>query len=423
MTTLDTTALKTQLETISAKANEIYTDLKSRLDASDKEVKGALAKQDGLLQESIAKQAQEVAKIAEDLQSVKANLETAQKLDSAADELKYYNGSLKKSSKEAMDHFIAYLRSGLDQDIGKAMHAIMKKDLVVNDNPNGGFLVPAQMASFIATRPFEGDPMRMLARAETISSDALVVPLDDQDFGSSWIGETQTRTNTPNATLGELRIDAHEHYASVPVSLKMLEDSSVDIMRWVGDKLADRFARAEGITFINGNGVGRPRGLLTYANWSVAGTYQSNALERVNLGNATALTADGLVGLQNTLKQEFQGNASWIMNRTTYGRAMLLKDGMGQYLFNNIPNSAGVFQPGLLSKPVYFGASMPAVAANALSVAYGDFRQGYCIVDRVGMTMLNDPYSVQGFVVVKARKRTGGGVIGFDAVKIGVVAA
>jgi HK97 family phage major capsid protein len=194
-------------------------------------------------------------------------------------------------------------------------------------------------------------------------------------------------------------------------------------MRWIGDKLGDRFARAEGITYTTGNGVGRPRGILTYPNVTTAGVYQDNTVERINLGNASAITADGLIRLQNSVKQNFQGNSNFIMNRTTYGAVMLLKDGQGQYLFNNIPNSRGVFEPGLLGKPVFFGTTMPTVAANALSVAYGDFREGYCIVDRVGMTMLPDPYSQQGFLIVKARKRGGGGVINFDAFKIGVIAA
>ena len=68
--------------------------------------------------------------------------------------------------------------------------------------------------------------------------------------------------------------------------------------------------------------------------------------------------------------------------------------------------------------PVYMAADMPVAATNSLSVAVGDFKAAYQIVDRRGIRILRDPFTEKPFVKFYATKRVGGDVINFDAIKL-----
>ena len=72
----------------------------------------------------------------------------------------------------------------------------------------------------------------------------------------------------------------------------------------------------------------------------------------------------------------------------------------------------------LMGYPVLVAEDMPDVASDSLSVAFGDFRRGYMIVDRQGVRVLRDPYSAKPYVLFYTTKRVGGGVHDFDAIKL-----
>jgi HK97 family phage major capsid protein len=61
---------------------------------------------------------------------------------------------------------------------------------------------------------------------------------------------------------------------------------------------------------------------------------------------------------------------------------------------------------------------MPDIAADATAIAFGDFRRGYLIVDRLGVRVLRDPYSSKPYVLFYTTKRVGGGVQNFEAIKL-----
>ncbi len=75
----------------------------------------------------------------------------------------------------------------------------------------------------------------------------------------------------------------------------------------------------------------------------------------------------------------------------------------------------------LCSRPVRWASDMPIVAANALAIALADWQATYTIVDRAGITVQRDPYTVKPFVEYYTRKRVGGDVVNFDSIKIQVV--
>lgn len=316
----------------------------------------------------------------------------------------------KSSSAQAID-FAGYV----------VQNKIDLKAMSTQLNPDGGYLVMPTFGGIVEGRVFETTPIRQLATVESIGKGYYEEVLDDDEAGAEWVGERQTRPKTPSPQLKKLIIQTHEITAEIPVTQTFLEDSEINVEQWLANKVANKFSRSENTAFISGDGVVKPRGIITYPAWSTPGQYQANALERVSSGAAGAFTADGLIDLQNSLKEYYQSNAVFVLKRASFKTIFKLKDGNGNYLFNReLTRNAGVpFD--LLGSPVRFGDDVPAIGSGTLSLLYGDFRAGYKIIDRVGLRVLRDPYTERPFVVFATTKRTGGDVVNFEAIKIQVL--
>jgi HK97 family phage major capsid protein len=298
------------------------------------------------------------------------------------------------------------------------------KLLSVGQDPDGGFWVPVQQSNRIIMRMFEVDPLRQLAGQITISSDRLRMGVDVDDFDDSdthWQGEKTSIQTDGNPQTGEKQIVVHTLVTQPKMTQQLLEDAVINPEQWLADKIASKYERVEGAAFVNGNGVSKPRGFLTYPSTWVEGTAGVGNIEQVNMGNATALTTDGFTKVMYSLVEGFLFRGIWLMNRTTVRDAMLLKDGDGQYIWRQ-GLQAG--QPSIiLTVPVRMSTTMPVVAANALSVAIADWREAYLIVDRIGISTMRDPFTAKPFILFYTRKRVGGDVVNFQAIKIGKIAA
>lgn len=304
--------------------------------------------------------------------------------------------------------FRNYLRKGMDA----GLEQISTKALSVGSDADGGYLVTPHMSQTIVKSVFETSPLRQIASVETISSDALEL-IDDHDQASAgWTSETGSITETSTPQIAKRNIPTHELYAQPKATQKLVDDAAIDIEAWLSDKIADIFARKENTAFIAGDGVGQPRGILTYA----AGT-SWNQIEQVNSGSSGAVTADGVINLFYALKDAYSRNATFLMNRTTVQAVRLLKEATtNQYLWQ--PGLAAGAPDTLMGVPVMMASDMPIAAANSLSIAVGDFRAAYQIVDRLGVRILRDPFTEKPFVKFYATKRTGGDVINFEALKL-----
>jgi len=304
--------------------------------------------------------------------------------------------------------FRNYLRKGMDA----GLEALQSKALSVTSDPDGGYLVTPQMSTTIVKSVFETSPMRQIAAVETISSDALELIDDHDQAAAGWTSETGSISETSTPVIAKRNIATHELYAQPKATQKLVDDAAIDIEAWLADKIADIFARKENTAFVAGNGVGCPRGILSYA----AGS-SWNQIQQVNSGTNGAVTADGLINLFYALKDEYSRNASFLMNRTTVQAVRLLKEATtNQYLWQ--PGLAAGAPDTLMGVPVMMAADMPTAATNSLSVAVGDFKRAYQIVDRKGITILRDPFTEKPFVKFYATKRVGGDVINFEAVKL-----
>lgn len=311
--------------------------------------------------------------------------------------------------KQAFDKF---LRKG-DEIIG----ADEKKALSVGTDPDGGYVVHPDMSGAIVTKVFETSPMRAFASIQVISTDALEGLYDLEEAASGWVGETDARAETGTPQLGKWRIPVHELYAKPKATQKILDDAEINMEAWLATKVSEKFARDEAAAFVNGSGVNKPRGFLTYPD----GTTLPGTIERINTGANGAFAAapnggDALIDALYGLKAQYRANATWFMNRATTKLARKLKDSDGAYLWS--PGIAAGQPASLLGYPIAAFEDMPNPATGSLSIAVGDMRAAYQIVDRVGIRTLRDPFSAKPYVEFYTTKRVGGDVINFEAIKL-----
>jgi HK97 family phage major capsid protein len=340
-------------------------------------------------------------------------IETAVKRPGNGGDSKDGNKGDSKEQKEYNSAFKNYLRKGNESNLGELQAKAVS--MLVGSEPDGGYFVTPQMSSQIITKVFETSPIRALATVETIGTDSLDIMTDFNQITSGWTGEASTRSQTNTPAVGKKQIIAHEIYANLQATQKLLDDANVDIESWLSGKAADNFARTENTAFVSGTGVAQPRGFTTYPSGTTIGTQ----IEQVGSGNAGAFSFDGLIGLQAALKEPYQNGAAFLMTRTSVGLVRKLKDGQGHYIWQ--PNAQAGQPDSLLGKPVYMAADMAEAAAASLSAAYGNFKAGYTIVDRVGIRTLRDPFTNKPFVIFYVTKRVGGDVTNSEALKLQIL--
>ena len=395
------------------KINPTLVELRSEID-----VLKASQPKDVVTEEKHKRMADEITAKVADLQAKQAKLEAAMNRP-GADDAKGINAEVEAKHRDA---FRAYMAYGKADGLKETGEGIEIKSMSTDVNPDGGYLVRPELSQTIVTRIFETSPLRQVANVERTGSKSIDILIDDQEAAARWIGEGASGGSTDTPQIGQKVIAAHKIEASPQMTTEMIEDAYLDVEGWLARKVADKFARTQNSTFVTGNGVGQPRGFLTYPAWSAAGVYERDKIEQVNMGSAAALNADGLIELQNALKEGYQGNAVFGMKRTTFGAALQLK-GSDNYFFSPVLLANGQASIQLLGRPVVFMDDMPAIAANALSVVYADFSMAYTILDRVGLQVLRDPFTNKGFVTYYTTQRVGGDVTSFDAIKIGKVAS
>lgn len=297
----------------------------------------------------------------------------------------------------------------------KSLQGADIKAMTVGADPEGGYLVTPAVGGIITGVVFETSPMRAIANVETISTDAIEYPRDDDEAASGWVGEQEDRPETTAPKAGMQRVPVHELYAMPKITQKLLEDSAFNVEVWLGRKIGDKFGRTEATAFVSGSGVKRPRGFVTYASGTFAAG-GSGKIEQVSAATAGAVAFDDLINTLTALKEYYLAGATWLMQRGTVGKVMLLKDGDGQYLWQN--NTQAGKPSVLLGYEVRQAADMDAVGVSKMPVAFGNFKMGYTIVDRVGISTLRDPYTAKPFVQFYTRKRVGGDVTNFEAIKL-----
>lgn len=310
--------------------------------------------------------------------------------------------------------FGAYLRSGDDDGLrgldleGKALSSSVAAD--------GGYLVDPQTADQINTRLASTASIRAIANVVAVDATSYDVLIDHTELGAGWATETDPATETGTPQIDRISIPLHELSALPKASQRLLDDSAFDIEGWLAGRIAHKFARSEATAFVNGDGIDKPTGLLSYPLIDNA-TWSWGSLGYVVTGAAGDIPdGDPIVELVYALDAEYRANATFVMNSKTAGTIRKLKDADGRFLWSD---GLAQGEPArLMGYPVLIAEDMPDVADGAAAIAFGDFNAGYTVAERPDLRVLRDPFSAKPHVLFYATKRVGGAVSDFAAVKL-----
>ncbi|MBM3926960.1 MAG: phage major capsid protein [Sphingomonadales bacterium] len=334
-------------------------------------------------------------------------------------------GKVAPSDPEYSNAFASFMRAGGREDEFK-LNAEQKKGpraaMSEGVPADGGLLTPVEWDRTISGRLKLITPMRSESTVITISKAGFTKLFTDRAVGSGWVGETASRPATATPQFTALAFGLGQLYANAAASQDVLDDAEIDLENWLTGEIETEFSRQEGIAFVAGDGVNKPFGFLNYATGGTAAArHPWGAIEVVNSGAADKFTTDGVVDAVYKLPAVYTPNAKFFTNRTSLGAIRKLKDGQGNYIWQ--PTFVAGQPSTLAGYPVVDMPDMPTAAANALAMAFGDMRETYLVIDRIGFRVLRDPYTNKPYICFYCTKRVGGGVKNPDAMKIIKVAA
>ncbi len=301
------------------------------------------------------------------------------------------------------------------------LHESETKSLSAGHDPDGGYLIPQDLSNRIIEDITDHSTMRQLAQVIEISTDAVEMLADKGGADVGWVAETAERPETSTPELIKIRIPVHELYAKPRATQKLLDDARIDVESWLAGKIGHKMSELENRAFIQGDGGGKPKGFLDYQvnfdNNPAWGSLQGIKTGR-NGGFGEASGGDLLIDIVNSLNPHYLNGSSWLMSRLAVGEVRKLKDKNNNYLWQNGLN--GDFSPTLLGYPVAISDDMPNPSADhpTCSIAFGNFKEGYQIVDRQGTRVMRDPFSSKPYVEFYTTRRVGGDVVNFNAIKL-----
>ncbi|MCA0400592.1 MAG: phage major capsid protein [Proteobacteria bacterium] len=311
--------------------------------------------------------------------------------------------------------FNTYIRTGQ----ADPMRMIEAKALNGALAPDSGYLLPTEAEASVLSRMAALSPMRAIASVRPLANPSLRKAVYPNGANVGWSSQTLPSNAVTASNYSEISFPTMEVYAQPAATQAMLDDAAVDVESWIGDEIVYSFSEAESAAFISGDGTNRPKGLLTYptvadASWSWGNLGMIST--GVSAGFPASNPSDVLIDFAHALRSGYRQNASFLMNRKAQGVVRKFKDTTGNYLWSPPVVAGG--RSTLMNYPVLESEDMPDIAANSLSVAFGDFRRGYLIVDRIGIRTLRDPFSAKPHVLFYTTKRVGGGVQDFEAIKL-----
>jgi HK97 family phage major capsid protein len=328
-------------------------------------------------------------------------------------------GAQSDLSEDQAEHkkaFNAFLRKG-DVD---GLRDIQKKAMNSLSDPDGGYLVLPEMDMAIDRVAPAISAMFRLANVVTIGSNQWKKVVKTSGLAMRRVDDGSTGGETDNPHYSEIKIDVFTAEVEPWVYNETLEDSFVNLEADLANEAAIGFSEGAGVEFISGNGVGKSRGITAYTNvanssytWGNVGYIASGAAGAF----AASAPADRIVALQHSLKAQYRPGAVFLTNDSTLALMRQFKDGSGSYYLWNPDPSAG-FGGRFLGSPVEIDDNIAAVGAGSFSLAYGNFKRGYTIVNRAGTTVIRDNITAKGKTKFNFRRRFGAGITNYEAIKL-----
>jgi len=279
--------------------------------------------------------------------------------------------------------------------------------LQIGTDSEGGYLVPDEYERTLVQALEEENVFRRLAHVIQTSTGDRKIPLVASKGTASWIDEEGAYLESDDS-FGQISIGAYKLGTMIKVSEELLNDSVFDIESYIANEFTRRIGAREEESFINGDGTGKPIGILNATGGAEVG---------VTTTSSTTLTADNLIDLFYSLRVPYRRKAVWLLNDSTIQIIRKLKDGNGQYLWQ--PSLVANTPDTILGRPIVSSSYMPAVDAGNKTVAFGDFSY-YWIADRQGRSFkrLDELFAATGQVGFRGSERVDGKLILPEAIKV-----
>ena len=268
---------------------------------------------------------------------------------------------------------------------------------------SGGYLVPDTYENRLVEGLAEKNIFRRIARTVPVTH-RLRIPQVLSTGAAEWVPEN-TFVPIEDVTFGEIEITPHKIGTLALVTDELLEDSGFDLEAFINTMISERIGDCEEIAFIDGNGVGKPLGLLSQAQVGVVS-------ERVG-----TLVLDDLVDMQHSIKTPYRDNAVWLMSEEARVRLQQLWLLHGRAVWEK---SAVDGEPDmLLGKKMYISKNMPDVAPGSKPILYGNFDY-FWIGDpgKRSIKRLSERYADMGVVGFLATQRVDTKLVQPEAVKV-----
>jgi HK97 family phage major capsid protein len=289
-------------------------------------------------------------------------------------------------------------RDGISHEVRNALQ--------VGADTEGGYLVPDEFENTLVKALNSEHIIRNHARVFQTNSGSHKIPVVTAKGTASWVDEEGPIPEGDDA-FGQQTIGAHKVGTIIKVSEELLNDSAFDLEGYFTDEFARRIGDKEEDAFFNGDGVGKPLGILADNGGAEVG---------VTTASATAITAEEIINLYYSLKAPYRRKAIWVFSDATMAAVRKLKGSDGQFLWQKAMNEGE--HATLLGRPIYTSAFMPELGAGNKVALFGDLHF-YWIGDRQGISFkrLNERYADTGQVGFVATKRLDGKLVLPEAVK------
>ncbi len=317
-------------------------------------------------------------------------------------------------SAEASSFIDQYVRRGIES-------GLETKAIGSSSDAIGGYAVPQEIDRVIDETLTSISPIRAIANVVKVGSAGYRKLIASGGTPSGFVGFEAARPETNTPTFTEIVPASGELYANPAVSQQMLDDAMFDVEKFLAHEIATEFARAEGKAFVSGTGVSQPLGFLTSPNAATVDSARPiGTLQFIGTGAPGAFPAsnpaDKLIDLVQSLRSPYRQGAVFVMNSSTAAALRKFKTADGAFMFQ--PSLAAGQPATLLGYPLIEAEDMPDIAANSLSIAFGNFKAGYLIAERNATTILRDPYTHKPYVHFYATKRIGGQVVNSESIKL-----
>lgn len=363
------------------------------------ELNEILVKQGSALDEFIKKHLGKVSAIETELNLCSKEIGELMK---KADRAKYSSNC--NSDSESKNDLADYIRSR-----GEV------KNMFSASGPDGGWTVNPVLADGIGGIVRQNSALRELLNFIPLPmGDAYEEVISITPVGANWVGESQTRAATDSPKLVKVKTVLHEEYANPVISQRLADDSSTNMIDFLVSETSLSFTEAEELALFHGDGINKPLGLDSITTAATADSSRTwGVIEHVPTGASGAFdTTEGVQSfdvikkLFYRLRSGYRTNAKWVCNSETALEISKIKDGQGNYIWDQ-GNVKDFMPPTLLGKPVVICETAPGIAANAKALWFGDWDQAIRAIERPGNKVLLDPYSEKPNVMVYVYRRIG----------------